>query len=134
MLRKILFVDDDADILTITKHVFKAEKNFEIRYASSGKEAILFAQEFHPDLILLDVMMPQIDGISTMKILRNTQGTESIPIIFFSAKITPDELDTYRKAGVLGILTKPFDPLTFVQCILNIWDDYQKTAEEKKEK
>jgi len=124
-LKKILFVDDDADILTIAKYALKTHPEFEVRYINSGEEAIQVALLFLPDLILLDVMMPKMDGISTLKALRARVETHDIPVAFFTAKVTKQEIYSYFEVGVIDVLIKPFDPIKLADALKNIWQTYQ---------
>lgn len=125
-LKKLLIVDDDADILTISQYALKEDKSLEVRVASSGEEALNIAKSFQPDLILLDIMMPKMDGITTLKHLRSRPETQKTPIAFFTAKVTEDEISSYVQYGVIDVLIKPFDPMKFSSSIQAIWCKYQK--------
>ncbi len=121
-LEKLLIVDDDEDIITVAKYSLVEEKDFSVRYLNSGMRAIQEAKVFHPDLILLDVMMPTMDGITTLKELRKFPELANTPVIFFTAKIQKNELDNYKTLGIIGIIHKPFNPLTFPQTIRDLWN------------
>lgn len=127
-LKKILFVDDDLDILTIARYAFKLNSQVELRCVNSGDKAIAEARQFLPDLILLDVMMPKMDGVSTMKILRQTPGIEKIPVILCTAKVTKEEISFYQSLGILNVITKPFNPLTLAQTIEKMWQEHQSNS------
>lgn len=120
-LRKILLVDDDPDILTITKYALQLNKNLEVMCALSGYEAIDVARSFKPDLILLDVMMPKMDGITTLSLMHQMPELKESKFVFFTAKISDSELASYNKYDVIGILFKPFDPLKIYETIINLW-------------
>lgn len=120
-LTKILVIDDDQDILIMTQFALKRIQNVIVKSLSSGELALKESLEFRPDLILLDIMMPGLDGLSILKILREHQETHSIPIVFFTAKAMQNELDKYKSAGAVDIIIKPFDPLSLPELLLEIW-------------
>jgi CheY-like chemotaxis protein len=124
-LRKILFIDDDQDIHLIVKLSLRAIPNLEMCSALSGEEGIKIAMEFQPDLILLDVMMPKMDGIVTLQMVKLLPSLANTPVIFVTAKAQKDEIEEYFKHGVLDVIVKPFTPAIFTQNILKIWNGYQ---------
>lgn len=124
-LTKIIVVDDDDDILTIAKCCLQSLKNVEVVYVSSGEAAIREAIQFQPDLILLDVMMPKMDGMATLNAIRQIQAIAHIPIVFFTAKVQKEEIFSYLQVGVIGVIIKPFDPITLGAKLQAIWDKYQ---------
>lgn len=121
MRKKILVVDDDPDLLVIVRYCLQGIEQLSARFASSGMEAITIAQEFLPDLILLDVMMPVMDGIQTLERIRQTSPIQNTPVILFTAKVTKSEMTEYEGLNILGVITKPFDPLTLYEQIEKIW-------------
>jgi CheY-like chemotaxis protein len=125
-LTKILFVDDDQDTLTIARYSLQTLQGVEVKYAGSGEEAIQIASSFHPDLILLDVMMPKMDGIATLKAIRALEPIANIPIVFFTAKVQKEEIAGYLETDVIGVVVKPFDPLTLGSQIQKIWENQSK--------
>lgn len=128
-LKTLLFVDDDQDILTIAKYALQSLKEIQISFVSSGEEAISKAKEIEPDLILLDVMMPKMDGIMTLNAMKQIPELKKIPIVFFTAKVTKEEISSYHHMGVIDVLTKPFDPIKLGSMILQIWREYQLKTE-----
>ena len=124
-LKKILFIDDDEDIHLIVKISLRDIPNVEIRSAFSGEEGIKIAMDFHPDLVLLDVMMPKLDGIATLQTLKLLPSFGNTPVVFFTAKSHKNEIEEYFKYGVVDIIIKPFDPITLSQRILQIWEQSQ---------
>lgn len=124
-LNKIIFVDDDEDLLQIAKYCLQDLKGAEIQFLSSGEEAIKQALISPPDLIILDVMMPKMDGIATLKTLQMLPSLSSVPVIFITARSQREELEEYQKLGIMGTITKPFDPLELAQIILSIWNEHQ---------
>lgn len=127
LLTKILFVDDDKDTLIIARYCLKNLKDIEVRYVSSGEAAIQETLQFQPNLILLDVMMPKMDGMAVLKAIRQMEETAHIPVVFFTAKVQKEEVSSYLKAGVIDVIQKPFDPLALSAMIEKIWKNYQAT-------
>ncbi len=127
-LQKLVIVDDDDDILTIAKYALKSLKQLDIKFLHSGKEAIQEIPKFAPDLILLDMMMPEMDGLTTLKALRDIPSTAHIPVILFTAKSVQQEMETYRKLGVFDVIVKPFDPINFAANVQALWERCQTTA------
>lgn len=124
LLNRILFVEDDPDIQTVARLGLKAVGGFTVEICSSGREAVAAAPAFGPDLILLDVMMPGMDGISTLKALRELPETANTPIIFLTAKVQTHEVAHYKQLGVLDVIAKPFDPMTLSTTLNRIWLQY----------
>lgn len=116
-LQTVLLVDDEPDIRRIGQISLSAVGQWNVLTASSGAEAIELASSRAPDLILLDVMMPGLDGLSTLQRLRAAPETQSIPVIFMTAKAQKQELSRYLDTGAAGVIIKPFDPLTLPQQI-----------------
>jgi CheY-like chemotaxis protein len=108
---KILIIDDEADIRRIAHLALGRVGAMEVFEATCGAEGLRKAQDAQPDAILLDVMMPGLDGPSTLAALRSNPVTAAIPVIFLTAKAMLSELDGLRDLGVAGVLTKPFDPM-----------------------
>jgi len=111
MLEKVLIVDDEDDIRVIAEISLRTVGALETVVASSGAEGIRRAREEQPDLILLDVMMPGMDGPQTLERLRADGTTASIPVIFMTARVQKHEIDTYLDLGAIGVLAKPFNPM-----------------------
>ncbi|NEO26183.1 MAG: response regulator [Kamptonema sp. SIO4C4] len=110
--RRILIIDDEADIRAVAQLSLEINNDWEVLTAASGKEGIAIAQQENPDAILLDVMMPDLDGPSTWKKLQENAQTQAIPVIFLTAKVQAAEQRRYAQLGVKAVLTKPFDPVT----------------------
>jgi len=117
---KVLLVDDDTNIRMVAVMGLEDELDWEIQEASSGQEAIQLASTQKPDLILLDMMMPGMDGISTFGKLRELDTAKDTPIIFMTAKVQPEEIESYKILGARGVIIKPFDPITLAQEIQDI--------------
>ena len=113
---RILYVEDEADIREVAKFALEDE-GFEILFCASGQEAIDKSESFKPEVILLDVMMPGMDGPTTLKNLREITGFENIPVIFLTAKVQPAEINELKALGALDVIPKPFDPMTLADKI-----------------
>jgi two-component system, OmpR family, response regulator len=112
VIRKVLLVDDEDDIRTIGFLSLSRVGGWMTVLASSGVEAVTKAASEKPDLILLDVQMPGLDGPTTFGRLRAQEETAKLPIIFMTAKIQKQEVARYLELGAIGVIGKPFDPLT----------------------
>jgi two-component system OmpR family response regulator len=110
--KKLLFVDDVESIRLIAKIGLEHGSQWQVLSVSSGQEALDIAPKEMPDLILLDVMMPGMDGKETLIKLRENSITAQIPVIFVTAKVQNHELKSYLELGALGVISKPFDPMT----------------------
>ncbi len=120
-LRKILHVEDEADIREITKLALEAVGGFVVESCASGQDALKIAPVFQPDLMLLDVMMPGMDGPATLKAMNKLSEFDDLPVIFMTAKIQSSEISDYDEMGAAGVITKPFDPMTLSDQIHEIW-------------
>jgi CheY-like chemotaxis protein len=109
---RILHVDDEPDIREIVEMSFGLNAEFELRSAASGPEAIATAAEWLPSLVLLDVMMPGMDGPMTLTHLRNDPRTADIPVLFMTARAQAREVQQFIALGAQGVISKPFDPMT----------------------
>ena len=112
---KVLIVDDEPDIRRIAKLGLSRVGGMEVVEATNGTEALARAKEDHPDAVLLDVMMPGLDGPSTLARLREDPATSAIPVVFLTAKAIATEVDRLKSLGAAGVLTKPFDPMTLAR-------------------
>ena len=122
-LSRILLVEDDRDIQIVARLALADLAGFELEICSSGQEALEKAPEFAPDLILLDVMMPELDGPSTLRELRRQSTLGKTPVIFMTAKAQPEEVAAYLRMGALDVI-KPFDPMALGDQVRSIWADW----------
>ena len=113
---KLLYVEDEADIREIAEFALEDE-GFDIVFCASGEEALEKAVDFQPEVILLDVMMPGMDGPTTLKNLRTIPGLETTPVIFLTAKVQPNEIQNFIALGAIDVIPKPFDPMTLADTI-----------------
>jgi CheY-like chemotaxis protein len=111
-LQRVLLVDDEPDIRRIGQVSLQAVGKLEVQLASSGAEALSLARDKRPDAILLDVMMPEMDGPACLARLRADEQTRDIPVLFMTAKVQTQEVDRYLAMGAVGVIRKPFDPMT----------------------
>jgi len=109
---RILHVDDEPDIREVVDMSLALNPDFEVRACSSGAEAIQTAAEWLPYLILLDVMMPGMDGPTTLTELRKNPQTSKIAVIFMTARAQTSEVEQFISLGAEGVISKPFDPMT----------------------
>ena len=91
---------------------------------SSGAEAVAKAPGFDPELILLDVMMPELDGPGTFRALRDREDFEMPPVIYMTARAQLSEIEEYRRSGAIDVIVKPFDPMTLAAKVQEIWDHH----------
>ena len=112
-IHKVLLVDDDPDIRRLGELSLSRVGGWDTVVVGSGAEAVeAAAGEEPPDAIVLDVMMPDMDGVTTLEQLRGAERTAGIPVVFMTAKVQPSDVETYLAAGACGVISKPFDPMT----------------------
>lgn len=112
---KVLIVDDEPDIRRIARMGLSRVGGMEVVEAPGGAEALALVKEHRPDAVLLDVMMPGLDGPSTLARLRADPDTAGLPVVFLTAKAIAAEVERLRSLGAAGVLTKPFDPMTLAR-------------------
>lgn len=120
-LRRILFVEDEPDIREIVRLTLELVGGFEVQACATGNEALQRLQNFIPDFILLDVMMPDMDGPATLVALRALPGMQTLPVAFVTAKAQPAEIAQLRALGATGVIAKPFDPITLPEQVRALW-------------
>lgn len=120
-LMRILYVEDEPDIQTVARLALETLGGFTVEICSSGSEALSKAPGFQPQLILLDVMMPVMDGPATLKMLREMPQFAGTPVIFMTAKVQPSEVAGYKAIGAVDVIPKPFDPMTLSSQVQVIW-------------
>jgi two-component system OmpR family response regulator len=122
-IERVLMVDDDPAIRKIGEICLTRIGMWQVAMASSGPEALRLGPEFRPDVILLDVMMPGMDGPTTLKLLQQNDAVAKTPVIFMTAKVQSHEIEIYSKLGAAGVITKPFDPMKLAGEIQQILQD-----------
>ncbi|MGD9954278.1 MAG: response regulator [Burkholderiales bacterium] len=119
--QRILHVDDQPDIRGIVKLALGKIGGFEVLSCVSGDEALASAPGFGPELLLIDMSMPGMDGMDLL--LRLREAGIGAPAVFFTAKIQANDLERYRAAGAIGTVSKPFDPLKLGRQLAALWDE-----------
>lgn len=129
-IERILYVEDEPDIQAVAKVALETVGGFEVQIYNSGSDAMAHLDEikaFNPSIILLDVMMPGMDGPSTLVALRKEAFFAEIPVIFMTAKVQPHEVANFKEIGALDVIPKPFDPMSLSESIKKIWHSYHET-------
>ncbi|MEM8797432.1 MAG: response regulator [Pseudomonadota bacterium] len=121
-LQTILYVEDDESIAEITLLSLKEFGKFHVYHFSSGREALEALPLVKPQLVLLDVMMPFMDGIETLKFIRQMQEGKDLPVIFMTARAQTHEQQRYLDLGAEAVIVKPFDPLNLSDRLNDMWD------------
>ena len=120
-VNRVLYVEDEPNIRAVGVFSLEEVGGFTVQPAESGQDALQKAGSFEPDLILLDVMMPGMDGIATFKALRARVDTSQVPVIFMTAKVQPHEVQGYKDLGAIAVIAKPFDPVTLPDEVRALW-------------
>ncbi len=124
-IERVLYVEDEPDIQAVARVALEAVGGFEVQIYNSGSDAMEHLDEiqrFNPDVILLDVMMPGMDGPGTLSALRREHHFAQTPVIFMTAKVQPHEVANFKAMGALDVIPKPFDPMNLSTCIKKIWE------------
>jgi two-component system, OmpR family, response regulator len=121
-LQRILYVEDEPDIQAVARLALEMVGGFTVKICSSGEEALRETADFAPDMILLDVMMPGLDGPATLKGLREQPALATVPVAFMTAKVQPPEVSHFKSLGALDVIPKPFDPMTLADTVRAIWE------------
>ena len=111
--KRILYIEDEADLQWLVKHILESVGDFEVQVCDSGAEGLRRIGEFAPDLVLLDVMMPGMDGFSVLRALRAQPESAALPVVFLTART--QESDEYLRSGARGVIIKPFEPAGLVE-------------------
>lgn len=120
-LSRILYIEDEPDIQAVARLALEMVGGFTLEVCGSGAEALEKAAAFKPQLILSDVMMPGMDGPTTLKKLRELAQTATTPAVFMTAKVQPNEIAQYEELGAVDVIAKPFDPMTLSSKVEEIW-------------
>jgi CheY-like chemotaxis protein len=122
-LKNILYVEDDPDIQAVAQIALEIVGDLLLCTCSSGREALdAIKGGYVPDLLLLDVMMPEMDGPTTLLELRKMEATLATPVIFMTAKVQGSEVEHYKTLGALGVIPKPFDPMQLALQVRQLWE------------
>ncbi|MCA8927736.1 MAG: response regulator [Alphaproteobacteria bacterium] len=109
---RLLYVDDDPDIREVASLSLSLDQDIVVQTCACGADALVVAAEWQPRIILLDVMMPEMDGPRTLSLLRANERTADIPVIFITARAQTHEIGRFLALGAIGVIVKPFDPMT----------------------
>ena len=123
-LEKIIYIDDQMDILLVAEYALTKIGNYDVLMCESGTIALAKIEKFKPDLIVLDVMMPELDGPQVLSKIREIKPFKNTPVIFITAKIFPNEIVDLMScdADVISVIPKPFDPITISDTIQSTWN------------
>lgn len=121
-LHRVLYVEDEPDIQAVARFALEQLGGFEVEVCSSGTEALDRIGVFKPHVVLLDVMIPGMDGPATLQALRGMPAGRTVPVIFMTAKAQPQEIADYKGLGAIGVIPKPFDPITLGDEVRKIWN------------
>jgi len=121
-LNRILLVEDDLDIQSIARLALELLGGFTVEVCSRGQEALDKVSAFDPDMIVLDVMMPGMDGPTTLQALRKLPAVASVPAVFMTARVQQHEVDQYKEMGAIEVIRKPFDPMQLASTLTKIWE------------
>jgi two-component system, OmpR family, response regulator len=121
-LKTILFVDDEPHIREVLCMAIEIQTTWTVETCASGEEALTALSQKLPDLLILDYMMPGMDGPSVLQAVRARPDCEHLPIVFLTAKTLPAEVRRLKAMGATGVLGKPFDPMTICGELERIWD------------
>jgi two-component system cell cycle response regulator len=121
-LRKLLYVDDDADIREIVQMSLSLDGKLEVHTSDGGEPALLKMRLEKPDLVVLDVMMPGMDGPALLRRMRHDPDLAAIPVIFMTAKVSNEEAEKFRELSAIGVIGKPFDPMTLGARVRALWE------------
>jgi len=117
---KIMYVEDEPDIQTIARIALEQIGGFDLLVCSSGQAALDQVSDFAPDIILLDVMMPEMDGIETFRQLKTLPACAGIPVVFMTARVQTHEIKEYLALGAVDVIAKPFSPITLADQVKTI--------------
>ncbi len=121
-LTKVMLVEDDPDIREIAEMALGTVGGFEVMACASGGEALRRVDGFAPQLAVIDVMMPAMDGPTLFASLRARPATAKLPIVFMTAKVQPEEIERWHALGAADVVAKPFDPLALADRLRAIWN------------
>lgn len=124
-IEKVLLVDDNQDLRKLVSKTLTATARWQVTTASSGVEALKLLENELFDLVLMDVSMPQMDGITTISKIREQAGLARIPIILITARVQNHEMSEYQKLSIAGVISKPFDPLLLAAQINKLVEQWQ---------
>jgi len=120
-LQKILYVEDEPDIAQVAQLALETVGGFTLEICENGQIALDKGPAFQPDLVLMDVMMPEMDGPTALKEMKKMAEFEGVPVIFMTAKVQPSEIEEYKSLGAVDVIPKPFDPMSLADQVKQVW-------------
>jgi CheY-like chemotaxis protein len=129
-LTRILYVEDDADIREIVRMSLETVGQYQVAACGSCADALGIVDDFAPDLLLLDVMMPDVDGPETLEYLRERDAAADAPAIFLTASVQAEEMERYADMGVVDVIIKPFDPMQLPGQLEATWQQHRNGRDE----
>jgi len=129
-LSKILYVEDDPDIRQIVRMSLETLGGYQVAACDSCADALRIVDDFDPELLLLDVMMPEVDGPATLRRLRETVSTDAAPAVFITAKVEAGDMRRYHQMGVVDVIVKPFDTIKLSAQLEQIWQQHRSRADD----
>lgn len=124
-LQRVLYVEDEPDIQAVAKLALEVVGELTVQVCSNGDEALAKAVDFDAQLLLLDVMMPGMDGPTTLGKLRELSGYAETPAIFMTAKVQPSEVAHLKSLGAIEVIAKPFDPMSLATTLKRLYASTQ---------
>ncbi len=121
-LQRILIADDEPDILNISRMALETVGGYEVAVCHSGSELLDRLTAFSPDLVVVDVVMPDMAGIEVLEAMRQIDGFRTTPVVFLTGVVDGSRLQSLRDGGACGVILKPFDPMTLAERVREIWD------------
>lgn len=121
-LQRVLYVEDEPDIRAVAQVALETVGGLTLRICASGEQALREVAAFRPELVLLDVMMPGMDGPSTLRALRAMPELAGVPMVFMTAKVQPEEVAQFLALGAAAVIAKPFDPMTLADQVKALWE------------
>ena len=123
-LKVVLYVDDDADIREIVEMSLSLDGELAVHLSDGGEGALVKMRSEHPDLVMLDVMMPGMDGPSILARMRSDEELRHIPVIFMTAKASTSEVARFLGMSAIGVIAKPFDPMSLGGQVKALWKSH----------
>ena len=120
-LQRILVADDEPDILEIARIALETVGGFEVSTCSSGKRLLERLPEFEPDLVIVDVLMPDMTGPEVFEVIRRQPEFDAVPVIYLTGMVQEEELESLRARGVADVILKPFDPMALADRVNGVW-------------
>ncbi len=120
-LQRILIADDEPDILEIARIALEMVGGYEVAICNSGAELLDRLPVFDPDLVVIDVLMPDMEGLEVLERIRDVPGYQAVPVVFLTGVAKESEIESLRRSGAAAIINKPFDPMTLAERIDSVW-------------